>query len=515
MLELDPDAEWSQEGPSLSNDIWKKFELILTPPRSPLRETDIDLLSPFPGKDMFNLKTEGMDFDIDFGNTLEMPLLEEDDLYFDLDSIDLDNNLPYDLPGGGPVGLPCTHGLGRGTCTSCTQLALAGSELRHDCMWVGTCTAEAHNHSHYRRPRIHKDSGSQITELLMECSSTVLEGAAGFTHITDLDCTDSGDSHLDVAETSLHQQFSGNHIARPDTPSESSETDTDEDIDHYDDDDDECPRGEELYGVCHEEEVYTSETPTSSGIVHVDHSYHCVRIPSPTPTASSSTSPSHYNRSSLLHTPSDSEDEIDVVSVKSPDRAHTGTSRSTSKRYGDTTFIATTTSGGMKKIVKVRTGTLPAKPSRRMRKQLQQAMAAGVKRRTNGASGHNSVVLLRKAGVSTSSLKTPKRLQRSLGSRKRRAPKSDSDDPEKRQMHNSLERMRRVDLRNAFEYLRVLVPELSDREKAPKVEILKKASDHCHGVSVKEQTLMHEKERHKRYHNDLRKRLLALQRQLR
>lgn len=192
-------------------------------------------------------------------------------------------------------------------------------------------------------------------------------------------------------------------------------------------------------------------------------------------------------------------------------------SRSTTKRHGDTTFITTTTtaSGGMKKIVRVRTSSLPAKPSRRIRKQLQKAMAAGVKRRGSGVPSHGSVVLLRKTGVPTSLLKTPKRLQRNLIPRKRRSPKSDSDDPEKRHLHNSLERMRRVDLRNAFEELRSLVPELCDRDKAPKVEILKKASDYCHSVIVKEQNLLQEIERQKRYHNELRKRLLSLQRQLR
>ncbi|XP_071535713.1 uncharacterized protein [Panulirus ornatus] len=518
MLELDPDAEWSQEGPTLSNDIWKKFELIPTPPRSPFRDTD-DLLSPFPSKvtelDLGTLP------DLSMPSSIELPLLlEDDDLPPNFEPIDLDAHLPDDFPGCELGGLPCAHGIGRGTCTSCTQLALAGSELRHDCMWVGTCTAEAHSH-HYH-PRTHRDSGSQITDLLMDASTATLEGAAGFTLIADIHPDDDEeDSHMgDVEESSLH--LSSHHVARPDTPSESSETDTDDDQDQRDedDDDDHEPHLETTitneYGVCHEEEVYTTDTPTSSGIVHVDHSYHCLRIPSPTPTSSSR---QYASRSSLLHTPSDSEDEIDVVSVGSPDSGYSGSSsRSTTKRHGDTTYITTTTtaSGGMKKIVRVRTSSLPAKPSRRIRKQLQQAMAAGVKRRGSGvATPHGSVVLLRKTGASASQLKTPKRMQRNLVPRKRRSPKSDSDDPEKRHLHNSLERMRRVDLRNAFEELRSLVPELCDRDKAPKVEILKKASDYCHSVVVKEQTLLQEIERQKRYHTELRKRLLSLQRQLR
>lgn len=301
MLELEPDAEWCQEGPTLSNDIWKKFELIPTPPRSPLRDTDLDMLSPFPSKvtdlDLGTLP------DLSMSSSIELPLLlEDDDIHPNFEPIDLDAHLPDDFPGCELGGWTCTHGLERGTCTSCTQLALAGSELRHDCMWVGTCTAEAHSH-HYH-PRIHKDSGSQITDLLMD-SSTTLEETAGLALMADIHPADDAvASHIvGVEDSGLH--LPSHHVARPDTPSESSETDTDEDNDHLDDDDDDDDhRGAEHYGVSHEEEVYTTEAPKSSGIVHIDHSYHCLRIPSP---VRSSSSPSRqYSRSSLLHTPSDS-----------------------------------------------------------------------------------------------------------------------------------------------------------------------------------------------------------------
>ncbi|XP_045605132.2 myc proto-oncogene protein isoform X2 [Procambarus clarkii] len=483
MLQLDPDAEWSEEGPTLSSNIWNKFEMLLTPPRSPLRETDLNMIF--------------MDLDIEsYLMSLDLPAMEDDHLNIDLEAID-----PVE---SGLHGLPCTHGLGRGTCTSCTQLALAGSELRHDCMWVGTCTAEAHIHSH-RHPRTHNDSGSQIRELLMDSSSAV-----GFTNIADLHPVD------DVKDTHMHDdegaslQFTNHHIARPDTPSESSETDTDEDNDPYDDDEDD-EHGNDDFDVSREEEVYTSDEPPSA--VHVDHSYHCLRIPSPTPPSPPPMSFDHYSRPSLPHTPSDT-DEIDVVSVGSPDSAYSSSSsRSTSKRHGTTTFITTTTGGGtdLKRIVKVRTGTLPVKPSKRTRKQLQQVVAAGVKRRPNGAL--NEVVLLRKASVSSSSLKSPKRLQRNHDNTKRKSHKSDNDAPEKRQMHNSLERMRRVDLRNAFEDLRLLVPDLHDRDKSPKVEILKKASHYCHAMTTKERALAQEKDKQKRYQSELRKRLLILERE--
>ncbi|XP_069936752.1 N-myc protein [Cherax quadricarinatus] len=485
MLELDPEAEWCQEGPTLSNDIWKKFELLLTPPRSPLRDAE----------DLSMILSCNMEFNMDpIPSSLELPLMEDDDeIYVDLESIGLMES--------GLNGVPCAHGLGRGTCTSCTQLALAGSELRHDCMWVGTCTAEAHSHTHYHHPRTHKDSGSQITELLMDSSSEATpDVAAGFTYIADLHAVDDVVNTHDDEEVSLHHQFSTHHTARPDTPSESSETDTDED-----NDDD---QGSEEYHAYHREE-------TSLTGVHVDHCYHALRVPSPTASLSPSSSNGHYSGSSFPHTPSDSEDEIDVVSVGSPNSVYSSSSNtSSSRRQNNTTFITTTTSG-MKKVVKVRGGILPVKPTKRMRKRLQQAVAEGVKRKPAAAPDlvRGNVVVLRRVGISTTT-KTPKRILRHVP-QKAKALRSDSHDPEKREMHNSLERLRRVDLRNSFEELRLLVPEIQDREKAPKVEILRNASQYCHTITIKEQSLVQEKAKLTQYQKKLRERLQTLQRQRR
>eukprot|EP00064_Thunnus_orientalis_P013291 superscaffoldBa00002140_g13330 len=54
---------------------------------------------------------------------------------------------------------------------------------------------------------------------------------------------------------------------------------------------------------------------------------------------------------------------------------------------------------------------------------------------------------------------------------------SDSEDSERRRNHNILERQRRNDLRSSFLMLRDHVPELAHNEKAAKVLILKKATD--------------------------------------
>jgi hypothetical protein len=48
-----------------------------------------------------------------------------------------------------------------------------------------------------------------------------------------------------------------------------------------------------------------------------------------------------------------------------------------------------------------------------------------------------------------------------------------------RDLHNSMERQRRVDLRKNFDMLKVCVPDLADVEKASKLNILNKAADYC------------------------------------
>ncbi|XP_053998987.1 transcriptional regulator Myc-A-like [Hylaeus anthracinus] len=60
-----------------------------------------------------------------------------------------------------------------------------------------------------------------------------------------------------------------------------------------------------------------------------------------------------------------------------------------------------------------------------------------------------------------------------------RSSSDDELDTEKRSLHNNMERQRRIELRNAFEELRVLVPAVESKEKAPKVAILRQASVYC------------------------------------
>merc|ERR1711874_489990 len=103
----------------------------------------------------------------------------------------------------------------------------------------------------------------------------------------------------------------------------------------------------------------------------------------------------------------------------------------------------------------------------------------------------------------------------SLSPRKRssRAGGSDSEDScEKRSQHNSMERQRRVDLRNAFEFLRSLIPDLEATDRAAKVVILKKAANFCQGLTQREKQFVAEKDALQKRQEILRKRLALLQR---
>ena len=91
----------------------------------------------------------------------------------------------------------------------------------------------------------------------------------------------------------------------------------------------------------------------------------------------------------------------------------------------------------------------------------------------------------------------------------KRKTRSESDDG-KRSVHNHLERQRRVDLRNLFEKMRKLIPELAQHEKSPKVQILKKGTAYCLGLSVEENNLVLEKLKLEKQNRLLRERIAEM-----
>lgn len=83
-------------------------------------------------------------------------------------------------------------------------------------------------------------------------------------------------------------------------------------------------------------------------------------------------------------------------------------------------------------------------------------------------------------GHSTSSASSKKhRGKKSKHQRRNISDSDDADSQEKRNLHNDMERQRRIGLKNLFEELKSTIPNIADKERAPKVNILREATILC------------------------------------
>ncbi|XP_007438325.1 myc proto-oncogene protein [Python bivittatus] len=87
---------------------------------------------------------------------------------------------------------------------------------------------------------------------------------------------------------------------------------------------------------------------------------------------------------------------------------------------------------------------------------------------------------------------------------------SDSEENDKRRTHNVLERQRRNELKLSFFALRDQIPDVANNEKAPKVVILKKATEYVLSIQSDEHRLLAEKEQLRRRHEQLKNKLQQL-----
>ncbi|NWZ22893.1 MYC protein, partial [Asarcornis scutulata] len=87
---------------------------------------------------------------------------------------------------------------------------------------------------------------------------------------------------------------------------------------------------------------------------------------------------------------------------------------------------------------------------------------------------------------------------------------SDSEENDKRRTHNVLERQRRNELKLSFFALRDQIPEVANNEKAPKVVILKKATEYVLSIQSDEHRLIAEKELLRRRREQLKHKLEQL-----
>ena len=92
-------------------------------------------------------------------------------------------------------------------------------------------------------------------------------------------------------------------------------------------------------------------------------------------------------------------------------------------------------------------------------------------------------------------------------------PRTESESPvEKRSQHNIMERQRRDGLRNAFNALQSLVPCLKAKQRVSKVNTLRKATHTCQKLKQIEQHYVNEEARLRKRQKMLRQRLALLQR---
>ncbi|KAM7349234.1 bHLH transcription factor Myc isoform 1-T2 [Cochliomyia hominivorax] len=68
-----------------------------------------------------------------------------------------------------------------------------------------------------------------------------------------------------------------------------------------------------------------------------------------------------------------------------------------------------------------------------------------------------------------------------------------ADTIEKRNLHNDMERQRRIGLKNLFEALKKQIPSIKDKERAPKVNILREAAKLCEALTREDQQLLEQK----------------------
>ena len=112
----------------------------------------------------------------------------------------------------------------------------------------------------------------------------------------------------------------------------------------------------------------------------------------------------------------------------------------------------------------------------------------------------------RPTASSSSSLKALKALRRPE-KRPSERPTGEQKCRELRDLHNSMERQRRVDLKINFDQLKDKVPELRDTDKASKMVILNKAAEYSRLLCKTDLVLDKERDRVARRNAELRQRL--------
>jgi len=101
-------------------------------------------------------------------------------------------------------------------------------------------------------------------------------------------------------------------------------------------------------------------------------------------------------------------------------------------------------------------------------------------------------------------LQSPTKIQAS-------SPIQPDKNQEVRDLHNTMERQRRVELKDALEEVKLSVPSIAQSERASKLTILTKATDYCNNLSSRSVKLRRDLANEKNRQMQLKKKLRALQ----
>lgn len=367
-------------------------------------------------------------------------------------------------------------------------------EIRnHDCMWAGHCGSKEHPvdepraHSFKFIPTVANNNSSNNSALLTTTTSalTMINKNSAYSNPTGRSLLLKTQIKQQQQQQMLQQQQNAESIipvldSPPNSDDEEAKAKTvtlqllqdaisecDSDLYDYFEDTD-------LLQVM-DEQPKPKETPAPVPTQFTsDHCYHKDKNAS-------------MRMSSLgIETPSDSEEEIDVVSVG--DHKQTVASSRMAcvlpnnptirdKHQIQRTMASAMTKSGIKTMLPRKSAAGSAdQGSSQLHQQQQQQQHRHYQQQQQQAK--------RRAMESTRGIKRAKHRSPPSSPYKKRSSYNHSSDSEpepseKRNLHNNMERQRRIDLRNAFEDLRVLVPEVSKRERAPKVVILREAASYC------------------------------------
>lgn len=173
---------------------------------------------------------------------------------------------------------------------------------------------------------------------------------------------------------------------------------------------------------------------------------------------------------------------------------------------------------------------LPTNPSPLARRQLQRTVATGLGARPSPAPPRKRP-RERSASPVTRHRKRPKAARqrsqqppppppppRHSPAKRRPFSSSNSDSEaeniERRSLHNDMERQRRIGLKNLFDELKSVVPSICQKDRAPKVVVLREAASLCNRMQREDREMEREMEQMKFKQSRLMARVRHLRREL-